>query len=209
MARYNIFSTGMRIVFFLLLFVTLVVFGMFWFDQLGILDSKTLFGPVLDMMGIKKRTALVNAEDPMLLDKERLKVQTDALALQEEELGQRAAKITEDEAKIKQVTEELAAKQEELEKKEKSLNERINLFDKKRENLAQNARYLVGMKPKNAVDILNAMENDMDVIDLFRMTEELAKAEGEASIVAYWLSLMPPERSARLTRLMSKQTLQQ
>jgi flagellar protein FlbB len=40
------------------------------------------------------------------------------------------------------------------------------------------------------------------------MTEELAQAEGEDSIVAYWLSLMPAERSARLTRLMAKRTIE-
>jgi flagellar protein FlbB len=52
------------------------------------------------------------------------------------------------------------------------------------------------------VGIIAAMD-DQDAIDVFRMTEEIARQEGKASIVAYWLSLLPPQRSAELQRKMA------
>ncbi len=57
------------------------------------------------------------------------------------------------------------------------------------------------MPPGDAVAILGNMD-DQAVNDLFRVTEEIAQAEGEMSLVAYWLSLMPPERAAALKRKM-------
>ena len=49
-----------------------------------------------------------------------------------------------------------------------------------------------------------AMDSDMDVIDILRMAEENARVAGEQSLVAFWLSLMPPERSATLVRKMGQ-----
>ena len=82
-------------------------------------------------------------------------------------------------------------------------NERVQAFDNRRDNLRQNADYLVGMPPASAVKILLEME-DQYVIDLFRVTEEQARRSGEVSLVAYWLSLMPPERAATLQRKMAR-----
>jgi flagellar protein FlbB len=39
-----------------------------------------------------------------------------------------------------------------------------------------------------------------------RVTEELAVEAGEASLVAYWLSLMPADRAAALQRKMARKT---
>ena len=57
------------------------------------------------------------------------------------------------------------------------------------------------MAPKNAVDILVAMD-DQTVIDVLRKVEELAKANGTSSMGSYWLSLMPSERAAEIQRKM-------
>jgi flagellar protein FlbB len=58
------------------------------------------------------------------------------------------------------------------------------------------------MPPQNAVNIISAM-NDQDAIDILRKTEEIARAEETASVVAFWLSLMEPERAAEIQRKMS------
>jgi flagellar protein FlbB len=58
------------------------------------------------------------------------------------------------------------------------------------------------MPPASAVEIINRM-NDQDAIDVLRKTEEIAQAEGTASIVSFWLSLMPPDRAAELQRKMA------
>jgi flagellar protein FlbB len=58
------------------------------------------------------------------------------------------------------------------------------------------------MPPQNAVGILAALD-DQDAIDVLRKTEEIARAEGTTSVVAYWLSLMDPARAAELQRKMA------
>jgi flagellar protein FlbB len=58
------------------------------------------------------------------------------------------------------------------------------------------------MNPAQAVGILTAMD-DQDVIDIFRKTEEIAQAEGAASLVSVWLSRLPPARAAELQRKMA------
>jgi len=44
--------------------------------------------------------------------------------------------------------------------------------------------------------------DDQDIIDVFRKTDELAEAAGNASIVPFWLSLMEPQRAAEISRKM-------
>jgi flagellar protein FlbB len=59
------------------------------------------------------------------------------------------------------------------------------------------------MPPQDAVAIVASMD-DQDAIDVFRKLEEIAAAEGSASIVSYWLSILPDrQRAAELLRKMS------
>jgi flagellar protein FlbB len=58
------------------------------------------------------------------------------------------------------------------------------------------------MQPQNAVNIIAGYE-DQDAIDVIRKTEEIAQAEGTASIVAFWFSLMDPAKAAELQRKMA------
>ena len=57
------------------------------------------------------------------------------------------------------------------------------------------------MTPKAAVNILLAMDDQM-VIDVLRKVEEMAAQNGTASMVSYWLSLMPADRAAAIQRKM-------
>jgi flagellar protein FlbB len=57
------------------------------------------------------------------------------------------------------------------------------------------------MPPASAVGILVSMD-DQDVIDLLRMTESIAQAEGATSMVSVWLSQLPAQRAAELQRKM-------
>jgi flagellar protein FlbB len=79
----------------------------------------------------------------------------------------------------------------------------VKAFENRRVNLVQNAKYLVGMPPVSARDILGKME-DQDVIDIFRIVEDEAKKAGEESMVSYWLSIMPADRAATLQRKMAR-----
>jgi len=100
------------------------------------------------------------------------------------------------------MAQELEERQKALEEWENTLKATVADAENKNRNVEQNARYLSGMPPQNAVNIIAALD-DQDAIDVLRKTEEIAKAEGTASIVSYWFSLMDPARAAVLQRKMT------
>ena len=203
MAEYGGVGAGFRIVILILLIGVLVLGGLVWFDYLGIVDARRTLAPVFALFGAKRMQ--IDAEDPLLLEKERLAKQMEALAVRAEELASREQQLSGREQELAQKMEQVQEREKAAEEREKLFNERLKAFENRRVNLKQNAVYLVGMPPDKAVKILLAME-DQDVIDLFRVTEEQAAEAGEVSLVAYWLSLMPAERAAALKRKMARRT---
>ena len=106
----------------------------------------------------------------------------------------RESGISDKEKEITQMVEDIEEQEKALSDRENSFNDRVEQYDKRRRNLEQSSEYLVGMQPDKAVKILLEMD-DVDIIDIFRITEEIAEEEGETSLVAYWLSLMPEGRA--------------
>ena len=77
--RKSFIGTSTRIIFLFLLIVFLIVFGLFWFDFLGLIEINDLLSPFFEMVGIKQTSQLEYPEDPLLLDKERLSKQLEAV----------------------------------------------------------------------------------------------------------------------------------
>jgi flagellar protein FlbB len=204
-AEFSEVSPGVRIFLLALLLVVLALAGVVWFDYLGLVDAKSALAPVWRLAGLAQRATGVAADDPNLLDKERLAKEQEALTLRAEDLERTRQELSDQAASLGQIAEQLSEREQAVEAREKAFNERVNTFENRRVNLAQNAGYLVGMKPADAVARLAAME-DQDVIDIFRITEEEAAKTGETSLVAYWLSLMDPARAAVLLRKMQRRT---
>jgi flagellar protein FlbB len=202
-AEYSSVGAGFRVLILLLLVGVLALGGLVWFDYLGIVDAQRTLSPVFSL--VRGGRVQVDAEDPLLLDKERLTKQLEALAVRSEELDNWDKQLAAKQLEIDQMVETLAEREGAVEDREKVLTDRLRAYDNRVVNLRQNSAYLVGMPPENAVKILLAME-DQDVIDIFRVTEQQAAEEGEASLVAYWLSLMPADRAAVLQRKMSRTT---
>ncbi|TFG61171.1 MAG: flagellar protein FlbB [Spirochaetales bacterium] len=194
---------GPRILLLLLLNVALVFGGLLVFDYLGLIDAKQTLSPVLSLFRIRRRTEVKDLGTDQLLEEQRYAKMEEALTLREEELDKRDQEITLQEAEIQQKLETLQEKEKSLEEREKSFNVQASLYDNKVANIEQNARYLTGMPPNSAVDILIKME-DQDIIDLMRATERLALAAGEDSIVAYWFSLMAAKDAERVAGLQRK-----
>ena len=203
MAEFSEVRPGVRIFILLLLLIVLVLGAVIWFDYLGILDAKAMLAPVYGLLGLQRRGAVPNPDDPSLLDRERLAMQADAVTLQQQDLDARQAVLDGREKELTQLAQDLADKEGAVGAREKAFNERVKAFENRRVNLVQNAKYLVGMPPANARDILVKME-DQDVIDIFRIVEDEAKKAGEESMVAYWLSIMPADRAATLQRKMAR-----
>jgi len=201
MARYGKSNTG-KILLLIVLIVVLALGGVLWLDILGIVDARDTISPVTKLFGIEPRTVLEEPDDVGLLDRQRIEKQREALDLYREELVMQAADTAAQLETLQQLDAELTRREEELKEKEKSLNEALKRYENKRANLEQSALYFTGMPPQNAVDILLEME-DLDVIEILRTAERLAQEAGESSVVAYWISLMPPERGAAIQREMS------
>jgi flagellar protein FlbB len=204
-AEFSEVSPGVRIFLLALLLVVLALAAVVWFDYLGLIDARDALAPVWRLAGLRQRAGGVAADDPNLLDKERLAKEQEALVLRAEDLERTRQALAAETANLSQIAEQLAERAQAVEAREKAFNERVNTFENRRVNLAQNAGYLVGMKPQDAVARLAAME-DQDVIDIFRITEEEAAKAGETSLVAYWLSLMDPARAAVLMRKMQRRS---
>ncbi len=197
---------GPRIFLLLLLIIVMVFGGLLWFDYLGFLDVKDTLSPVLSIFTKRRRTKVEEIAAPEVLDERRLAKQWEALDLRAQELDAREEEIALKEMEIQEMIETLQEREKALEEREKSFNVRVNLYDNKKANVEQNARYLTGMNPEFAVDILMKME-DQDAIDHLRAAERLAQEAGEASIVSYWLSLIAEDNPSHAARLQRKMAL--
>jgi flagellar protein FlbB len=191
-----------RIIVLFLLVVVLGIGGSLWFDYLGVIDAKDTFAPVFRFFGLQSRSRVEDTDSPFLLDAERLSKLQVAVDLRAEENQRMEESLKSREQDILQQAAEIEEQRKALQDQENSLNERIRQYDIKRANIEQNARNLNGMPPARAVAILLNMD-DQDMIDHLRMVEELAQQAGEDSTVAYWLSLMPPDRAATIQRKMA------
>ena len=195
--------SGLRIILLILLIVVLFLGGLLWFDFLGIVDVRYRFAPVLKLVGLDTLEKLDNHDDILLLDRERLDKQIQALDIRAEELDKREDNIVLRESEVQQKLETLTEQEKSLEDREKSFNDRLKEYEDRSRNLRQASAYLTGMPPGDAVDRFLEM-GDQDIIDIFRSTEVLAQEAGTDSIVSYWFSLMPADRAAELNRKMLK-----
>ncbi len=194
-------GAGFKIILLLLLVILIFMGGLLWFDYLGLINVKEKFAPVLSLVGISPPKTMENAGDLLLLEKERIKKQTEALDLRTEALNKREKAITKKENEINEKVESLNEQGKALQEKEKSFNERAKEYENRDKNLRQSSKYFVGMPPKDAVARLLKMD-DQDIIDILRVTEKMAQEAGTDSIVSYWLSLMPADRAAEINRKM-------
>ncbi len=187
----------------LILIVILILGGMMWFDYLGVINARTMFAPVYSMLGLQVQTSTtVGTTDLTLianLEDDRFAKRLESLEILGEELDQREQNIIIAEDQNLQISSELEEMRVALEQQQVTFNNEVTRYDDRNTNIEQNARNLASMRPNDAVEILNAME-DQDIIDTLRKVDEIAAAEGAASQVSNWLSLMPPDRVAEINR---------
>ena len=190
-----------RIFVLLILILVLAGAGILWFNYLNVFDARTTLAPVFNFFGLGGRTQ-PDTTEMLNLNDERYAILLEALELRNLELATWETDIRIRQGEIEQIAQELEEQRKAIEEMEISLIGQQLEADIRDRNVEQNARNLVGMPPERAVGILAAMD-DQDVIDVLRKTEEIAQAEGNASIVPYWLSLLPPDRAAEITRKMA------
>jgi flagellar protein FlbB len=202
-----------RIIVLIFLILILAGGGLLWFDYLHVIDAKTVLGPVYNVLqGVpvinrilppgEGRTQLqIGMDDFHNLDAERFAVRMEALEMRSLELDRQEQDIRNRRGQIEQMAQELEERQKALDERENSFNALLSDAEIRDRTVERNAINLTNMPPERAVGILAAMD-DQDVIDVLRKTDELAQANGSASIVPYWLSLMDSQRAAELSRKM-------
>jgi len=195
-----------KIIVLILLILVLAVGGIIWFDYLNVIDAKTVLAPIYRyipfIQGEGRSQPRETPGEFLNLDAERLAVRLEALELRNMEMDTRERDLASRHGEIEQMAQELEDRQKSLDERENSLRAQALDAENKDRNVEQNARYLSGMPPERAVGIITAMD-DQDAIDVLRKTEEIARAEGTASIVSYWLSLMDSQRAAEIQRKMA------
>jgi len=204
-AEFSEVRPGVRIFILFLLLIVLTLGGIIWFDYLGLVDAKSMISPVYRLLGFEKRSSVASADDPNLLDRERLAKEQDALALRQQDLDTRAASLAQKEKELNQLGQDLNDRDAALTTREKAFNDQVKAFDNRRVNIAQNATYLTSMPPASAVAIMAKM-GDQDVIDIFRTVEQQAQKAGVDSVVPLWLSMLSADKAADLQRKMAGKT---
>ncbi|WP_319561873.1 periplasmic-type flagellar collar protein FlbB [Marispirochaeta sp.] len=200
MAKVN---AGYRIIVLVLLIGILLLGGLLWFDHLGIVNVREQLRPVFNLLGMETPEKVPDDGSVLMLDEARIEKRWEELERREDALFEQEELLSAKEEELLQMVEALEEREKALEDREKSFNEIVKQYENKNANLRQAAEYFTGMPPEAAVERLVAMD-DQDVIDILRMTEQLAREAGDASVVSYWLSLMPADRAAVLNRKMLK-----
>jgi flagellar protein FlbB len=195
-----------RSIVLLLLIAILALGGIIWFDYLNVIDAKFVLAPIYRHIpfipGEGRTQPRMDPDELINLDLERLTIRLQAIELRSMEMDMHQRNLDSRYGEIIQMAQELELRQQALEEMEKALIAQASDAENKDRNIEQNARHLTSMPPQNAVGIINALD-DQDAIDVLRKTEEIAQAEGTASIVPFWLSLMDPARAAELQRKMA------
>ncbi|NNM55265.1 MAG: flagellar protein FlbB [Spirochaetales bacterium] len=190
-----------RILGLLLLIIGLSFIGLLWFDILGIVDARALLYPVLKTVGLTPSAQRINPDDPLLLDRERLIKSEKEVLLDREDLQIQAKNLAKKDEEVQQKLSALEDRIKQEKDRENSFNAMKKMAEDRKANLEQSALYLNSMPPSKAVPILLQMD-DQSIIDLFRVVDAQAQAQGKSSIVPAWLAQMPPDRAAAIQRKM-------
>lgn len=178
-----------------LLVLVLALGGALWFDFLGLIDVTAVFAPALRWVGLEPRAEAVEADSPLLLENERIGKREEAIAILGDELDERAQTLEAREAELQALAEQLDAREAALDDREKSVSEALRRVENERAALVKLSTYLTNMPPADAVEIMVNYRDPL-LLDVLLMTDELAEAGGQASLVPFWLSQMPPARAA-------------
>jgi flagellar protein FlbB len=182
---------------FLLIFlIILIISVVYWFNYLGLLNLPRALSKIVSKVPLISYSKDVS--DPFLLEKEyysKLRLSYESMFTQ-----------------LKQYENELKAKDEQIAEKEKTLSEsefsfkqkeeniyrKLKEYEDYKENIKKEAIQFINMPPEQAVKVLNSMDI-LKVVDILRAMDEYFAQIGESSLVPYLVSLMPPDRAAKIS----------
>ncbi len=180
-----------------LLVLVLLFGGALWFDFLGLIDVTAVMAPALRLIGLEPREDPPLPDEPMLLEAERIAKREEALAIFAEELDGREQALMARGSELEALAQQLGERELALEDRENSVNQALRRVENQRAALVKLSTYLTNMPPADAVEIMVNYPDPL-LLDVLLMTDELAEAQGQLSLVPFWLSQMPPARAATI-----------
>jgi len=191
----------------LILIAILALFGLLWFDYLGLIQAKHMFAQMYKLLKLQPQTSTAPSSpgsmEELDLDNDRYAKRLEALDVRVEELDKREADIAKQEETNTQIAQELEDRTAAQEEREKTFNNEVKKYDDRNINIEQIVTNLYTMPPKNAVAILEGMDDQL-IIDVLRKESEKYGAKSSGS---YWLSLMPADRAAEIQRKMTNKPM--
>lgn len=187
---------GFTVMFLLILLIIVLFAVVYWFNYLGLVNLPRAFSKIVSRIPAISYGRDIN--DPFLLEKEyydKLKISYESQFAQLKQLEMQL-KSREEQAneKEKAITESEKA----LKEKEENIYRKLKEYDDYKENIRKEAIQFINMPPAEAVKVLNNMDI-LKVVDILRAMDEYFASIGEASLVPYLVSLMPPDRAAKLS----------
>ncbi|MGL4394084.1 MAG: periplasmic-type flagellar collar protein FlbB [Brevinema sp.] len=187
-----------RVLFLLIINILLIAFTLYFFDYMRIIDYRRILAGIQGNSGL---TAAAKLEDPLLLEKEELAKKWEALTIKENEISNIQLSVDSNRMALEEDLNQLA------EQREAFLNDQAlaeikeaerNTYDLK---IVDVATQIGGMPPQTAAELLN-LQDDLQVVDIFKKMDELAAQNGQASTVPFLLTLLEREKAARVQSLM-------
>ena len=130
MARAKVLGKSILL---LILIIILVLFGLLWFDYLGIIQAKKIFAPVYRLAGLQPQTSTAPSSPVDLaeadLDNDRFAKRLEALDIRSEELDKRENDVATAENNNTQVAQELEDQKKAQEEREKPFNHQVKKYD--------------------------------------------------------------------------------
>jgi flagellar protein FlbB len=194
---YSRTGAAPRIIGLTLLILVLLLGGALWFDFLGLIDVTALMAPALRLVGLEPRAERIADDPPLVLERERIAKREEALAILSGELDERERALAGRESQIEAVAQQLQEREAVLADRENSVNQALRRVENQRAALVRLSRYLTNMPPADAVQIMVNYPDPL-LLDVLLTTDDLAEAAGQASLVPFWLSRMPPARAASI-----------
>ena len=195
----KIYKAILKIALLLLVIFALVIGGFLWFEYLGLAERDSLPRPIRTLLGQLNDVPSLDANDQLLLEKERIAKREDAIQRKQDALERRERGILFQEEQIIAQEQELRAFDLQIEERKKELILEQNRYENEREVLVENIQQLSAMRPQDAAAILQEYDDQL-LVDTFQVAQEIANEQGEVSLVSLWLSLLPPDRASSVQR---------
>ena len=187
---------SLTVMFLLIFLIILIISVVYWFNYLGLLNLPRALSKIVSKVPLISYGKDIT--DPFLLEKEyysKLRLSYDSMFTQ---LNQYENELKAKDEQIKEKEKILSESELSFKQKEENIYRKLKEYEDYKENIKKEAIQFINMPPEQAVKVLNSMDI-LKVVDILRAMDEYFAQIGESSLVPYLVSLMPPDRAAKIS----------